>query len=330
MKSPRLIKYKGQLYEAINEADYQQKEKFSVSYNGKNYNVSRVWNGHRFTDTECEQLSKGQQITFPTVIKNNKRIFVTGKLEPQTYNGYNFLGFKPLSYSDNQPTKKISDIQDELVLTTGLPIKDTMRDIKSQLNQMVPSELYTVDYYIDERFNNDSDDDFAGVIKFKRDGKPLQLSRVLPFIVKNGVVDGFIGYTYNAKEAFENDVKYGKEYQYWVKQNAERQAEIDKKAFKRAEEQRAKRAELEQERIAKIPEMTLNVNGSTLKYKEIEREVTNRSRGGYRAKYLITYRDPDISDEDIEDAFMVDKGLYHYGRANVHDDYVSIVDYGGD
>lgn len=54
MKSPRLIKYKGQLYEVINEADYQQKEKFSALYNGKNYNVNRVWNGHRFTDFECE------------------------------------------------------------------------------------------------------------------------------------------------------------------------------------------------------------------------------------------------------------------------------------
>ena len=329
MNAPKKIRYKGQIYEAINEADYQQKEKFSVTYDGKNYNVNRVWNGHRFTDTECELLGKGQQITFPTVVKNNKRTFVTGRLEPQTYNGYNFIGFKPLSYSDNQPIKKFGDIQDELVFTTGLSIKDTMQDIQSQLNRTVPSESYTVDYYIDERFNNNSDNDFAGVIKFKRDGKPLQLSRVLPFVVKNGIVDGFIGYTYNAKEAFENDAKYGEEYRYWVRRNIEIQAEIDKAASEKAAEQRAKRAKWEQERINNIPEITLNINGLTLKYKVISHEHTNARTGAYHSEYLITYRDPELSDEDIEDEILTREGLHHYGKVSVNDDHIYVNDYGG-
>ena len=295
-------------------------------------------------------MSKGKQITFPTIINakgTNRRTFVTGKLEPQTYNGYNFLGFKPLSYSSIQPTKSFNDIEDNIILTDEMPVEDVVRDISSQLEQLFPGEPYTVKYNIYSRFNTDgSDDDFAGTIVFRHNGRRLPSGKELLFVVKDGVVKDFLGYfhiLYNSDidSIFKNDDKYGKEYQYWENQkeaeyerskkiNAERQEinriqnQISKEKIQTAANKR------EQERIAKIPEQTRNIDGSTLKYKEIEREVTNRSRGGYRAKYLITYRDPDISDEDITDSFMSSEGLYHYGRVGVHDGYITVIDHGGD
>jgi DNA topoisomerase III len=60
------------------------------SKTGKKLTYKKEFFGYRFSDEECERLSRGEEITFE---KEDKKI--TGMLKKQSYNGKKFLGFMP-------------------------------------------------------------------------------------------------------------------------------------------------------------------------------------------------------------------------------------------
>lgn len=74
--------------------EYQEKEKFQGTWNGKVVSFNRVFGGHRFTDDECARLCKGEQITIEITTKSGGTAKMTGGLADQTYNGHDFVGFK--------------------------------------------------------------------------------------------------------------------------------------------------------------------------------------------------------------------------------------------
>lgn len=61
----------------------------------KKIRFKRVWSGHRFTDQECVDLLAGKVVSFPATSKAGKQYTAKGKLEKQTFNGREFVGFKP-------------------------------------------------------------------------------------------------------------------------------------------------------------------------------------------------------------------------------------------
>ena len=70
-------------------------ERFEGTWKKKKVNPKRVWSGHRFTDEECQKLLAGEEITIQAKsAKTGKMFKCKGKLEKQTYNGNEFVGFK--------------------------------------------------------------------------------------------------------------------------------------------------------------------------------------------------------------------------------------------
>lgn len=73
---------------------HKERETFTVTRDGRDWNVNRVWNGHRFTDEETSQLAAGQAITFPITAPDGQPLDVTGQLAIQTYKNHQYLGFQ--------------------------------------------------------------------------------------------------------------------------------------------------------------------------------------------------------------------------------------------
>lgn len=114
------------------------KEKYTAE--GKTFN--REWNGHRFTDAECDKLIRGEMIT---ITVKDKRHFealvdVVGKLEQQEYKGYKFLGFKAHKYENNR-----TDLQ-ELIKKLKRNTSGTVQALVDSLNEQTEI-IYTVGFY---------------------------------------------------------------------------------------------------------------------------------------------------------------------------------------
>lgn len=83
--------------------NFEEKEKYEGTWNGKSVKFSRTWGGHRFTDEECEALCNGDEIeVFGLKSKAGKEYGVTGKLSEQSYNGHKFVGFERTGFA-NKP-----------------------------------------------------------------------------------------------------------------------------------------------------------------------------------------------------------------------------------
>ena len=70
-------------------------ERYEGTWNGQSVKFKREWSGHKFTDDECERLCNGEVIEIEAVSSKTGNTFkCKGKLEEQTYNGRDFVGFK--------------------------------------------------------------------------------------------------------------------------------------------------------------------------------------------------------------------------------------------
>lgn len=79
------------------KVEAQQKERAEGFWGPKDEKVAfaREWSGHRFTDAEVTTLLEGKEIEFTaTSAKTGNEFTARGKLEPQTYNGNSYVGFK--------------------------------------------------------------------------------------------------------------------------------------------------------------------------------------------------------------------------------------------
>lgn len=65
------------------------------NFEGEDVTIKGSWSGHTFTDEELDKLFAGEAIDVTYTKKNGTVSHVQGKLEMQTYNGKEFLGFKP-------------------------------------------------------------------------------------------------------------------------------------------------------------------------------------------------------------------------------------------
>lgn len=84
-------------FKPIFEEKKDEIERFNGKWNGKDVKVKRIWGGHRFTDEEVQCLLDGGTIVFDAVSKNTGNPYkAKGRLEEQSYEGRNFIGFKPI------------------------------------------------------------------------------------------------------------------------------------------------------------------------------------------------------------------------------------------
>lgn len=84
-------------FKPIFEEKKDEIERFTGKWNGKDVKVKRIWGGHRFTDEEVQCLLDGGTIVFDAVSKNTGNPYkAKGRLEEQSYEGRNFIGFKPI------------------------------------------------------------------------------------------------------------------------------------------------------------------------------------------------------------------------------------------
>ena len=87
------------------ENNAEQVERFTGTWavNGEEVNPKRTWSGHRFTDSECEQLLNGDEITIEAVSsKTGKPFKCKGKLANLEYNGKSYIGFNNTGFvNDN-------------------------------------------------------------------------------------------------------------------------------------------------------------------------------------------------------------------------------------
>ena len=61
----------------------------------KQIRFKRSFSGHTFTDDECAQLLAGKEISFQATSASGKSYTATGKLAKQSFQGREFIGFKP-------------------------------------------------------------------------------------------------------------------------------------------------------------------------------------------------------------------------------------------
>lgn len=101
-------------------------------YEGKHVDIKGSWASHTFTDEEAAKLFAGETIEFDYTKRNGQIGHVSGKLEWQSYNGKDFLGFnadfsKKQAPKQEQPLEAVSpsSVPSETVLT-GPPSYDAL------------------------------------------------------------------------------------------------------------------------------------------------------------------------------------------------------------
>lgn len=76
------------------------KEKYTGVFNGKEITISRVYAGHRFTDTELDALFNGDEVEVNGLVsKTGSTYGVKGKLSEQEYNGHKYWGFERTGFA---------------------------------------------------------------------------------------------------------------------------------------------------------------------------------------------------------------------------------------
>lgn len=87
------------------ECRYGPKEGYAEgTWNGKQIAIKKTFMDHTFTDDELTRLFNGETINIVTT-KNGKTYNVSGAIEPQTYSGKSYYGFKP-NFGGGDETKQ--------------------------------------------------------------------------------------------------------------------------------------------------------------------------------------------------------------------------------
>jgi DNA topoisomerase-3 len=73
-----------------------------ISFN-REWGSNDHWDGHRFTDEECEKLLAGAVVSFDATSKKNSAYTAVGTLEEGEFNGRKFIGFK-MDFDKVDPT----------------------------------------------------------------------------------------------------------------------------------------------------------------------------------------------------------------------------------
>ena len=71
----------------------EKSTKVNGTWNGKPVSIKRVWGGHEFTEDELTKLFNDEIIEFEAISKKGTKYTVKGKLDVQTYEGNEFIGF---------------------------------------------------------------------------------------------------------------------------------------------------------------------------------------------------------------------------------------------
>lgn len=78
-------------------------------FDGKTTSIKGAWSGHTFTDEELTKLFSGESVSFEYTNKKGQVKQVEGKLELQSYNGKEFMGFKP-DFRNKQMNISMNDL----------------------------------------------------------------------------------------------------------------------------------------------------------------------------------------------------------------------------
>lgn len=82
------------VYDLFNQKSKMRQEKIHGIFEGKEVSFKNSWRGHTFTEEEAGKLLAGETISIDYTDNKNEAKTVPGKLEWQTYNGHEYLGFK--------------------------------------------------------------------------------------------------------------------------------------------------------------------------------------------------------------------------------------------
>lgn len=89
------------------QQNYEVKEKYEGTWNGKEVKFTRTWGGHTFTDEECEELLAGKEIeVLGLKSKTGNEYGVTGKLTKQSFNGHSYVGFERTGFAGGGSKQK--------------------------------------------------------------------------------------------------------------------------------------------------------------------------------------------------------------------------------
>jgi len=94
---------------SIKKPEFKQVEKETFEdKEGKEISFKKEWGGHKFTEEELEQLTKGESITIKGLKnKRGKNYDAKGKLMEQNFKGRKFWGFKMLEYIEEGKEPKV-------------------------------------------------------------------------------------------------------------------------------------------------------------------------------------------------------------------------------
>lgn len=212
-------------------AYYVEKEKYTASINGKEIKFTRVWNGHRFTDAECEKLAKGDiiQFTVKSSRKNGFIVDVTGKLEEQTYNGHQFLGFKVTKYGYERSDER--ELRSKLLFPTNITMDALKAQIISQLEHIFTASSYENHAYQVESFDGLQFHLIQITPQFGYPGKSL-LS-VLAVVKDDRIIEYLENNDYWEKTLLASS--YGKRYAQLKEERKEQRIQQEKEAKEQAE-----------------------------------------------------------------------------------------------
>ena len=71
-------------------------QKINGTWQGTPISIKKVWGGHEFTAEECAKLFNDEIIEFEATAKKGTKYTAKGKLEKQSFEGHEFIGFKPI------------------------------------------------------------------------------------------------------------------------------------------------------------------------------------------------------------------------------------------
>lgn len=98
-----LIKYDTKVFEENRKkmnvtedmpVSYEKKDKFTMTFKGKQVEVNAAFGSHKFTDDEIAKLKNGDIITFQAISQNGKPYTATGCIQEFKYKGKKCIGFQ--------------------------------------------------------------------------------------------------------------------------------------------------------------------------------------------------------------------------------------------
>ena len=91
----------GSSSKASNRSGKSDADKCTGIWREKKVSFKKEWGGHKFTNSECEALLKGQEIVLNMKSKDGRPYSIKGKLEEQEYKGRKYVGFMKTDFIKN-------------------------------------------------------------------------------------------------------------------------------------------------------------------------------------------------------------------------------------